>query len=114
MDTLFLFISSTQKFKAFSTFINPLSCAIAETFAVCGATEKLAQIFFIFSSSLHEWKIRSCHTIWQYPHTIFFFYFNHIQNFHFLTNGKDTTVPLRLRSTISITTLTLWGNYYSK
>ena len=32
--------------------------------------------FFLCSSSLHEWKIRSCHTTWQSPHkeivTIFF------------------------------------------
>ena len=28
--------------------------------------------FFLFLSSLHEWKIRSCHIIWQSPHTIFF------------------------------------------
>jgi len=28
-------------------------------------------IFFRCSSSLHEWKIRSCHTIWRSPHTIF-------------------------------------------
>jgi hypothetical protein len=33
---------STQKFKAFSTFIDTLSRAIALMFAVCGATEKLA------------------------------------------------------------------------
>jgi len=43
-----------------------------------------------------------------------FFYFNHIQNFHFLTNGKDITASLRLRSTTSITTLTLWSHYYGK
>ena len=29
--------------------------------------------FFLCSSSLHEWKIRSCHTAWQSPHMIFFF-----------------------------------------
>ena len=32
---------------------------------------KTTRFFFIFSSSLHEWKIRSCHTTWQYPSTIF-------------------------------------------
>jgi hypothetical protein len=35
----------------------------------------------------------------------FFFYFHHIQNFHFLTDGKDITASLRLRSTTGITTL---------
>jgi len=43
-----------------------------------------------------------------------FFYFHHIQNFHFVTNGKDTTASLMLRSTTSITTLTLWGHSYGK
>jgi len=41
-------------------------------------------------------------------------YLNHIQNFHFLTNRKDITASLRLRSTTSIKTVTLWGNFYSK
>ena len=44
----------------------------------------------------------------------FFFYFHHIQNFHFLTNRKDITASLRLRSTTTITTVTLWGHYYGK
>ena len=35
-------------------------------------------------------------------HIQFFFYFHHNQNFHFLTNGKDITASLRLRSTTSI------------
>ena len=43
-----------------------------------------------------------------------FFYFHHIQNFHFLANGKDITASLRLRCTTSITTFTLWGQYYGK
>ena len=43
-----------------------------------------------------------------------FFYFNHIQNFHFLTNGKDNTASLRFRNTASITTLKVWGHYYGK
>ena len=30
--------------------------------------------FFLCSSSLHEWKIHSCHTTWQSPHTIFFYF----------------------------------------
>ena len=64
--------------------------------------------FFFCSSSLHEWKIRSCHTTWQSLHTILFFYFNHIQNIHFLTNWKDIPASLRLRSITSITTLTPW------
>ena len=68
-----LFISSTQKFKAFPTIIYALSHAIAVTFAVCGETEKQHEIF-LCSSSFHEWKIRSCHTTWQSPHIIFFFY----------------------------------------
>jgi len=38
----------------------------------------------------------------------------HIQNFHFLATGKDITASLRLRSTSSTTTLTLWGHYYGK
>ena len=42
-------------------------------------------------------------------YNFFFFYFNHIQNFHFLTNGKDIMASLRLRSTTSITTLMLWA-----
>jgi len=71
--TLFQFISSNQKFKAFSTFMNTLSHATAVTFAVCGPTEKLAQIF-LCSSSLHEWNIGSCHTTWQSLHTIFFLF----------------------------------------
>ena len=41
------------------------------TFAVSGATEKLARNF-LCSSSLHEWNIRSCHTTWQSRRTIFF------------------------------------------
>ena len=41
-------------------------------------------------------------------------HFNHILNFHFLTNGKDITASLRLRSNTTITTLTLWGHYYGK
>ena len=69
--------------------------------------------FFLCSSSRHEWKIRSCHTAWQSPCTIFFF-FHHIQNYHFLTTGKDITASLRLRSTTRITTLTLWGHHYGK
>jgi len=44
----------------------------------------------------------------------FFFYSKHIQNSHFLTNGKDITASLRLRRSINITTLTLWGHYYGK
>jgi len=48
VGTLFLFISSTQKFKGFSTFINTVSHAIAVTFAVCGATEKWGQVFSLF------------------------------------------------------------------
>jgi hypothetical protein len=51
----------TQKFKAFYKFINISSRAIAVTFAVCGTTEKLTQNF-LSSLSLHEWKVRSCHT----------------------------------------------------
>jgi len=38
----------------------------------------------------------------------FFFYMNHVQNFHFLTNGKDVTDSLGLISVTSITTLMLW------
>jgi hypothetical protein len=38
----------TQKFKGVSTFISTLSRAIAVTFAFCGATEKVARIFFLF------------------------------------------------------------------
>jgi hypothetical protein len=40
--------------------------------------KKKLVLFFFFSSSssssfsLHEWKICSCHTTWQYPHMIFF------------------------------------------
>ena len=48
MVTLFLFISSTHKFKAFSNFLNTLSRAKAVTSAICGATEKLALIFSLF------------------------------------------------------------------
>jgi len=44
----------------------------------------------------------------------FCFPFKHIQNFHFLTKGKEITGSLRLRNTTSITTLTLWGHYYNK
>jgi len=29
---------------------------------------------FLCSSSLHEWKIRSCHTTWESPLTIFFIF----------------------------------------
>jgi len=43
-----------------------------------------------------------------------FFHFHHIQNAHSLTNGKDITASFRLRSTTTITTLTLWGHYYGK
>ena len=43
-----MFIFSSQKFKSFSTFIRTLSRAIAVTFAVCSATEKLARIFSLF------------------------------------------------------------------
>ena len=68
----FLFTSTTQKFKAFYTFINTLLPFIAVTFAVCGATRTTSTIFFLCSSSLHEWKISSCHTTWQSPHTICF------------------------------------------
>ena len=103
--TLFLFISSTQKFKAFSSIINSLSCTIAVTFAVCGTTEKVAQIFSLFITSRMEDSFLPCNlAISEYD----FFYFNHIQNFHFLTHGKDITTFLRLTSTTSITTLTLW------
>jgi hypothetical protein len=41
----------------------------------------------------------------------FFLNFYHIQNFHFLTIGKDTMASLTLRSTTSITTLKLLGHY---
>lgn len=44
----------------------------------------------------------------------FFFYFNHVQNFHILTKRNDITASRRLRSTTSITTLTLWGHQYGK
>jgi hypothetical protein len=44
----------------------------------------------------------------------FCFYFNHIQNIHFLTSGKGIMASLRLRSTTSITTLKLWGHYCGK
>jgi len=113
---LFLFMSSTQKFKAFSTFIKTLLRATAVTCAVCGATENLACIyFFLCSSSRHKWKIRSCHTTWQSPHMTFFFRISIIfQHFQFLTNGNDITASLRLRSTTNVTTLRLWGHYYGK
>ena len=42
-----------------------------------------------------------------------FLYFQHIQKFHFLTNGKDITAYLEFRSTIGITTVTLWGHFYT-
>jgi len=96
---------STQKFKAFSIFINTLSRAIAVTFAVCGATEKLARFFHHFTNGRFVLAIQPGNL-----HLRFFFYFNHIQNIYFLTNGKDITASLRLRSTTSITTLTLWGH----
>jgi len=47
-----------------------------------------------------------------YIYIYIFSYFNHIQNFNFLTDGKDITASLRLRSTNSTTTRTLWGHYY--
>jgi len=57
---------------------------------------------FLFASSLHEW-------------ITVVFNFHLIQNFHFLTNGKVMiTASVKLRSTTSITTLTLWGHYYGK
>ena len=83
--TLFLFISSNQKFKALSIFIKNLSRTIKVTFAVCGAEEKLARIFYLFfitsrmedSFLPYNLAISACD---------FFLNFNHIQNFHFLTN----------------------------
>jgi len=69
--------------------------------------------FFVCFSSLQEWKIRSWHTTWQSPHTIFFISIIS-RIFHFLTNGKDITAFLKLRSTTRITTLTLWGHCYGK
>jgi len=52
--------------------------------------------------------------LYNLPISAYDFFFNHIRNFHFLTNGKDITNSLRLRSTTSITTLTFWGHYYGK
>ena len=81
-------------------------------FAVCGATEKLACIFslFLIASRMEDSFLLYNLAISAYD--FFFPYFHHIQNFHFLTNGKDITASLRLRSTTNITTLTLWGHYY--
>ena len=67
-----------------------LSRAIAVTFAVCGEKEKLSCIFFfalnyvtngrfVLAIQPGNFRIR------------FFFYFNRIQNFHFLANGKKTS-----------------------
>ena len=88
---------STHKFKAFSTFINTLSGAVTVTFAFCSATETLARIFSLFfitsrmedSFLPYNLAISACN---------FFFYFNHIQNFHFLTNGKDIRFLLGLEA----------------
>jgi hypothetical protein len=38
------------------------------------STYDKAMTFFLGSSSLHEWKIRSCYTNWQSPCTIFFLF----------------------------------------
>ena len=99
--TLFLFISSNQKFKAFSTFITTSSRAIAVTFAVCGATEKLARFLSLFSITL--W-MEDSFLPYNLAISAYDFFFYHNQNFHFLTNGRDITAYLRLRSTTSITT----------
>ena len=99
--------------RPFPIFINTLLRAIAISFAVCGATEKLAWnfSFFFITSRMEDSFLQYNLAISAYD---FFFYCNHIQNFHFLTNGKDITASLRLRSTASITTLRLWSHYYGK
>ena len=69
---------STQKFKAFSTFINTLSRSIAVTSAVCGAIEELARIFYLFfiTSRMEDSFLPYNLAISAYD--FFFFYFNHI------------------------------------
>ena len=102
--TLCIFVSATQKFKAFSYVINNLSGARTANFAVCGVTEKPACIF-LCSSLIHVPKIRSCHTTWQSQHTIFS---------NLIISRRDITTSVRLRCTTSVTILTLWGHYYGK
>jgi len=99
-----------RNLRLFSTFINTLSRAIAISFAVCGATEKLTRLFSLsfITSWMEDPFLPYNLAISAYD---FLFHCNHIQNFHFLTNGTDITASFRLRSITSITTLTLWGHY---
>lgn len=65
----FLFMSYTHKCYAFPILTKPLSCTVAETLAVWGATAKLEHNFFILLCNFTDRRFVSYHRSLQPQHT---------------------------------------------
>lgn len=98
--------SPTHKCNAFSILSKHLSCTVAITFAVWGATTKLAQISFSFFL-IHRRFIPtidlSILSIWSYN-----FFLIKVKTFSL--RGSTFQLPWHI-SIPHITTLALWGHY---